>query len=146
MSTDSLLHHFDDIRFTAEEQDVYGNWLNANLKKKQENPAPPKGRIRFHEEGDSSNSQSDFSTLCDDLVFGGVLFTTDFTPVAFVDAAPICAFPEPTPVSSPLAAPPTAAYVDDGEDDDVLEENDDPDVPVQDKPPVKIPAKRSSGG
>ncbi|KAK8661562.1 hypothetical protein V6N13_091161 [Hibiscus sabdariffa] len=45
-------------------------------------------------------------------------------PVAFVDAAPICAFPEPTPVSSPLAAPPTAAYVDDGEDDDVLEEVD----------------------
>ncbi|KAL4387922.1 hypothetical protein GQ457_09G021670 [Hibiscus cannabinus] len=75
----------------------------ANLKKNQENPAPPKGRIRFHEEGDSSNSQSDFSTLCDDLVFGGVLFTTDFTPAAFVDAAPICAFPEPAPVSSPCA-------------------------------------------
>ncbi|KAK8609344.1 hypothetical protein V6N13_061793 [Hibiscus sabdariffa] len=49
----------------------YGDWMRASLKKKQENIIPPKGRIRFHEEGGSSNSQSDFSNLGDDLVSRG---------------------------------------------------------------------------
>ncbi|KAK8604231.1 hypothetical protein V6N13_099180 [Hibiscus sabdariffa] len=90
------------------------------------------GCIRFHEEGGSSNSQSDFSTLGDDLVFGGVSITTDLSdgdlqgsplaPTTFFDVAPLHAVPEPTPVSSPLAVATTAASLDEREDDVVPED------------------------
>ncbi|KAK8696145.1 hypothetical protein V6N13_001282 [Hibiscus sabdariffa] len=188
----------------------YGDWLRATLKKKQEIPAPPKGRIRFHEEGGSSNSHSDFSTLGDDFIFGGAgdPLGAPSAHATFVHTDPLRAVPEPAKVSSPLAVANATTCLDEGEDDVVpkkvvvgtrglndvfvvdnsgrlhvaesvllgdehdvfvsevshavdapvtaapafdaieewLAENDDPDAPVQDEPPVKIHAKRSSSG
>ncbi|KAK8976055.1 hypothetical protein V6N11_000323 [Hibiscus sabdariffa] len=143
MSIDSLLHRFDDLSFIAEEQDVvyassnsvvvpaddlrlslYEGWLRATLKKKQEILAPPKGRIRFHKEDGSSNSQSDFPNLGDDLIFGDVGDTIG-APTAhanFVVVAPFRAIPELAPVSSPLVAANVVACLDEEEVEDAPEE------------------------
>ncbi|KAK8485571.1 hypothetical protein V6N11_057156 [Hibiscus sabdariffa] len=87
--------------------------------KKQDISAPTKGRIRFHEEGGSSNSQSDFSTLGVGDPQGA-----PSALVTLVDAAPLCAVSETVPVSTPLAAANTATSLDEGEDNAVPEEED----------------------
>ncbi|KAK8972666.1 hypothetical protein V6N11_082595 [Hibiscus sabdariffa] len=64
----------------------YGDWLRAPLKKKQVFSAISKERIYFHEEGDSFNSQSDFSTIGDDSFLGTGPVTV---PSGFGDAVPL---------------------------------------------------------
>ncbi|KAL4379760.1 hypothetical protein GQ457_02G025090 [Hibiscus cannabinus] len=96
--------------------------------KKQENLAPPEERIYFHEEGCSSNSHSDFSTLGEDPLFGCPL-----APSSIVDAAPIEAIPvlaSPPMVAAPLSAKTTAYDVVLLEDEEDVVANDDTDAGI----------------
>ncbi|KAK8973426.1 hypothetical protein V6N11_054845 [Hibiscus sabdariffa] len=71
----------------------YGDWLRAPLKKKEAFSAISKGRIYFHEEDDSSNSQSEFSTIGDDSFLGT-------GPVTFPSG-----FGNVVPLRAPVTAP-----------------------------------------
>ncbi|KAK9042174.1 hypothetical protein V6N11_017253 [Hibiscus sabdariffa] len=191
MSTDSLLNQFDNLIFTTEEQDVYAspNFVmvltdDPRLSMKQEIHAPPKVRIRLHAEGGSSNPQSDFYTIGDDIVFGGASdpIGKPSAHATFVDVAPLYAIPDQLwfhlclslqkllhawmkgrvhvaesvllgnehDVFSLGVSNVAAATMKGSSGFDAIEEwlieNDDPDAPVQDEPPVKIHVKRSSSG
>ncbi|KAK8712880.1 hypothetical protein V6N13_148108 [Hibiscus sabdariffa] len=79
----------------------YGDWLRANLKANRGGSAQPRGRIRFHDEAGSSNSQSGFSSLGEEHVFDGMgdVHTGHAT---FVNATPLRSVPAPATANSPM--------------------------------------------
>ncbi|KAL4341497.1 hypothetical protein GQ457_08G031700 [Hibiscus cannabinus] len=93
----------------------YGDWLRANLKANRGGSAQPRGRIRFHDEAGSSNSQSGFSFLCEEHVFDATIIFFDFFDyytffmgvvhtghATFVNATPIRSVPAPATANSPM--------------------------------------------
>ncbi|KAL4339149.1 hypothetical protein GQ457_08G031690 [Hibiscus cannabinus] len=85
----------------------YGDWLRANLKANRGGSAQPRGRIRFHDEAGSSNSQSGFSSLGEEHVFDGTIVFFRMGVVhtghaTFVNATPIRSVPAPATANSPM--------------------------------------------
>ncbi|KAK8684240.1 hypothetical protein V6N13_040270 [Hibiscus sabdariffa] len=79
----------------------YGDWLRANLKANRGGSAQPRGRIRFHDEAGSSNSQSGFSSLGEEHVFDG-LGDVHTGHATFVNATPLRSVPVPVTANSPM--------------------------------------------
>ncbi|KAK8504802.1 hypothetical protein V6N12_063809 [Hibiscus sabdariffa] len=133
------------------------------MKAKHVVPVQQKGCIRFHEEAGSSNSHSGFSSLGDDHVFEGVVVPTEATvgvagtnDVFVVDVSSKVHITDNilfgderdvfvTRVSNEAVAPVVVAPAFDAIEEWLAEDNDS-DAPITADLPVKIPAKRSSGG
>ncbi|KAK8694297.1 hypothetical protein V6N13_071851 [Hibiscus sabdariffa] len=119
-------------------------------------PVQQKGRIRFHEEVVSSNSHSDTGVGAD--VPSGAMPTASATPfrsipvpvsvassLGVATATSLTVLRPRLLVSHEAAAPVAVAPAFDAIEEWLAEDNDS-DVQVTTDLPVKIPAKRSSGG